>query len=139
MATAKRLKVGILSANRLLRDTLARLIRQNVEVVCSTSVVQAGSLSSVADLILLDAHHVNRAVFSQLLSEVPNAKIIVINADWEELDVVRCIRANVVGFVMTEAAEDVFLATIHAVNDGQRIIPPAIVATLCDQLCRGEP
>jgi DNA-binding NarL/FixJ family response regulator len=128
-------KVGVISSSRLLREYLRELIGNHVVL---SSIPSKEGLASDLEILLLDAQCARPAFVSQLLSQLPKTKVILMNADREDLDVVHCVRLGISAFILSEASPEMFLQTISAVSKGEKMIPLRIVEELCDQLYYGR-
>jgi DNA-binding NarL/FixJ family response regulator len=86
--------------------------------------------------VLIDAHNVNRSVLVELANEVPNAKIVVMNPDWEGLDVLDCIRIADAGFALMGDPSDRIINIVQSVLEGKPIVPPVIFERIQQQIRR---
>src|SRR5437016_1401064 len=128
-------RVGILSANRLVRETLANMMAKHA-LGGSVPVPDVAGLPGNLDIVLVDAYNTGHATLTQLAKQLTRTSIIIMNADWQELNLVECARFGATGFIVTDAPAPLFVATILAVHDGLKVIPPAILDKLLSQLYR---
>ncbi len=129
----KKISVGIVGGNRLLREYLSTSIKSQADVTCSLS-ASGFSLGNPPDVTLVEYHDANRTTVTQLLRLAPTTKLVVLNADSEGLNVVECVRLGFVGFILKDAGLDDVMNTIRTVLEGKSVIPAAITIRLCRQL-----
>ena len=133
-----RIRLGMLGGSRLFREYLANLIRPHADV----SLFSAGEVfecTNPPDIILVDscdARYHMLAPLVQLNSGV--VKIIVMNADIDDFNILDCVRLGVVGFVVKDSGVQEIMDVIRQVGIGRRVTPPGIAERICDQLYEEE-
>jgi DNA-binding NarL/FixJ family response regulator len=75
---------------------------------------------------------------SQIRSEFPNARIIVLTTFTGDVQVVRALRAGARGYILKRHVHRELLETIRAVDAGQKRIPPEIAADMADHATDDE-
>lgn len=69
-------------------------------------------------------------LIGEMREQAPDARMIVIYQDTDDLSVIACVRAGVTGFVRRNAPSAIYLATLRAVADGATVLPPGIATEL---------
>jgi DNA-binding NarL/FixJ family response regulator len=134
----------LIEDNRLLREGIAAIARTQPDfqlVVASDNVeVTLRKLKRVpADVILLDfglANHDSLALTTQLCTEAPNSRVIIMGLLPSQDDVADFVRAGASGFLMKDASEEDFFHTIRAVARGEQVLPPALTRSLFEQIAQ---
>jgi DNA-binding NarL/FixJ family response regulator len=130
--------IFLLAENRLLRESLSRLLRRKsgISVVgeCGSA---AGSTPQIADsgceILLLDNATVSRTnpnLVAQILGAVPDLKIILIGVDDNEESFLHAVRSGAVGYLLREASALDVLAAVRAVARGEAVCPPQLTLAL---------
>jgi len=128
------LKVGIVSGNRLLRESVETLIRQHVESAYCLSIWNVASSALGLDVLLIDADDVENGELSELVAKLPKAKIIIMNSNPKLLNIAECIRLGAAGFLLKDASATDLITAVQKVSYGDRAIPPEVTAHLYEQL-----
>ena len=138
--TADKVRVYVAAENRLLRETLARMLtkREGIEVagLNSGKPFQGQALTEgQIDVLLL----VSRGNLDEDLKTIrdahaaaPSVRILLIGAMSEDGEFLQCVRAGISGFLWREASGDDVLAAVRAVQSGEAVCP----GTLCTALFR---
>jgi DNA-binding NarL/FixJ family response regulator len=134
----------LIDDNRLLREGLARLIREQEDfkiLAASADVDEAMSKVREAkpDVVLLDfglEDHDSLALTATVHREVPEAKVIVLGLLPIEEDVVSFVQAGAAGFIMRDATCEEFVQTIRSVARGTVVLPPQLAGSLFSQIAR---
>lgn len=137
MSTAKPL-VFLVAGNRLLRETLARIINKKGSLyVCGVSPCAPDIASSVgasgADVLILDsvtAQLSDCALIGEILSQRPEIKVVLIDMDNDPETFLECVRAGSLGYFLKDASAAEVVSGIHAVAQGQAVCPPELSAIL---------
>jgi len=132
----------ILEDNRLLREGIAGIARAqpDFQLVIASDNVEATlrKLKRVpADVILLDfglADHNSLELTSQLHTDAPASRVIIMGLLPSQQDVAEFVRAGASGFLMKDASADDFFHTIRAVARGEQVLPPALTRSLFEQI-----
>jgi DNA-binding NarL/FixJ family response regulator len=134
----------LIDDNRLLREGLARLIREQEDfkiLAASADVDEAMSKVREAkpDVVLLDfglEDHDSLALTATVHREVPEAKVIVLGLLPIEEDVVSFVQAGAAGFIMRDATFEEFVQTIRSVARGTVVLPPQLAGSLFSQIAK---
>ena len=138
--------------NRLLREGLARLIREQKDfriLAASADAEEAMSMVREAkpDVVLLDyglEGHDSLALTATVHREVPEARVIVLGLLPIKEDILSFVRAGASGFIMRDATFDEFVHTIRSVVAGMVVLPSQLTESLFNQIAsqavrRGSP
>ena len=132
----ERPSVFLVAGNRLLRESLAKLLTRRGDFnVCGVSawIKEFSSSLSAAnpDVLVLDSFTIrfsNCAIVSEVIHENASIKVVLIDMDEDPAIFLECVKTGAVGYILREASAREVLAGIHAVAQGKAICPP--------QLCR---
>jgi DNA-binding NarL/FixJ family response regulator len=132
----------IIDDNRLLREGLARLIREQKDfhIVAASADADEAMLKvqeAKPDVVLLDfglEDHDSLALTATVHREVPQAKVIVLGLLPLEEDIVSFVRAGASGFIMRDATFEDFVQTIRSVVGGMVVLPPQLTGSLFNQI-----
>ena len=139
--------VFLVAANRLLRETLARLLnkRGNFNVCGVTPCVPDVPTSIVAsgtDVLILDSVTARRsdcAFASGIISQVPSIKVVLIDMDNDPELFLECVRAGAVGYILKDASAAEVASAVQAVAQGQAVCPPLLCIHLFRAFSRQWP
>jgi|SRR5215472_4633339 DNA-binding NarL/FixJ family response regulator len=135
---AATITVFLLAQNRLVREALSRIFSKRTElkqVGCSDfSAASLGQILSAApDVLIMDCSLDNR-VENELLRELrmnlPKMRIMMIGAEIDEQELLRSIRAGVVGYITKDASAVEITASVEAVARGGAVCSPRLCAFL---------
>jgi len=130
--------IFLLAENRLLRETLSRLLRRK----SGLSVVgEAGRIEGVihriaaasSEILILDNSTSSREDFNfilEVMEAIPDLRIILIGVDDDEEGFLNAARCGVVGYLLREASAMDVIATVRAVARGEAVCPPQLVLSL---------
>lgn len=132
-AAGTRVRILVVEDNRLMRDSLARLLSAypDVEVV---SAVDSGSAAAQQvherkpQVVLLDAAlpgGESRSFLSNLKTNMPDAKVLVMDFVPAQQDVDQFIDGGANGFIMKDETADDIVKAIRSVASGTDLPPPA--------------
>jgi DNA-binding NarL/FixJ family response regulator len=132
----------LIDDNRLLREGLARLIREHKDFkILAASADADEAMDKVReakpDVVLLDfglEGHDSLAITATVHKEVPGAKVIVLGLLPIEEDIVSFVRAGAAGFIMRDATFEDFITTIRRVVGGAVVLPPQLTGSLFNQI-----
>ncbi len=129
-------KVYLLAQNRLLRETLVRLLQKRSGI----SVVGEGRYSDSnsqeigkadCDLVLLDSMSIESIdLIERLGVEAPRAKIILFGMDEDRDCFLKALRLGIRGYLLKDASSAEVIATVHAIMRGEAVCPPKLCAIL---------
>jgi DNA-binding NarL/FixJ family response regulator len=147
LSFASPITVAIIDDNRLVREALAAMLNDVVDVrVVTSAVADATFLTETKpDVWLLDVglrDQESLDVAAALLSGTPRAKVIVMDIIPVHEDIMEFVNTGVSGFVLKDSTFDEFIETIRAVAAGQKVLPPRMTQSLFSQIAnaavRGE-
>ena len=138
---ARRIKLVVVEDNRLLREGLTVMLKEqpDIAVVASLSngdvLIRGKKLKS--DVILLD--FVLRSSTSlQLVKSIrktnPDARVIMMDLAPTQPPLVEYVQAGVAGFVLKDATFDDFLQTIRDVARGKKVLPPTLASSFLSEI-----
>jgi DNA-binding NarL/FixJ family response regulator len=128
----------LVAGNRLLRETLARLLKKRGDItVWGVSPCVPDTASSIkasaADVLILDSVTAQLSEYS-LISEViglnTNIKIVLIDMDDDPEIFLECVRAGALGYILKDASAAEVVSGVHAVARGQAVCPPQLCTYL---------
>jgi DNA-binding NarL/FixJ family response regulator len=138
--------VFLMASNRLLRETLAKLlVRRGGFKVSGVSpfVPDAFSLigASGADVLILDsvsARSSESALISQTNNHIPSIKVVLIDMEDDPAIFLDCVRAGAAGYLLKDASAAEVISGVCAVAQGQAICPPLLCAHLFEAFSRQQ-
>jgi DNA-binding NarL/FixJ family response regulator len=137
----KRTRVIVVEDNRLLREGLAAMLKEQTDIAVVASLSNGDSLLRksrlTADVILLDL--VLRSQNSLRLVESikersPGARVIIMDLGPVQPGLVEYVRAGVSGFVLKDATFLEFLHAIREVARGTKVLPHLLTSSLLSQI-----
>jgi DNA-binding NarL/FixJ family response regulator len=141
-ALLKKIPILVIEDNRLLRDGIAAMLTDQVDLRVVGALGNSDrTLTVIRDtkpsVVLLDLGL--RAQNSlELVKSIRKAfagmKIIVMDLVPLQSDVVAYVQAGVSGFILKDATVDDFLNTIRSVSGGETILPPQLTGSLFSQI-----
>lgn len=141
MSIGDPIAVAIIDDNRLVREALAAMLNEVVDVRVVTSAVADVTFltETKPDVWLLDVglrDQESLHVAAALLSETPQAKIIVMDIIPVHEDIMEFVNVGVSGFVLKDSTFDDFVGTIRSVAAGQKVLPPRMTQSLFSQIAK---
>lgn len=146
MSNPKLIRVLTVDDHPLLREGITALV--NAESDMKLVAEAADGLEAVAqfrvhrpDVTLMDIQMPGLngvEAISQIRSEFPGARIIVLTTYSGDAQVVAALRAGARAFILKGQVHRELLETIRAVNAGQKRIPPEIAAELAQHVADDE-
>ena len=144
------ISVALIEDNRLVREGMAALLNQTVDVkvVVATPTADADLLrESKPDVILLDVglrDNDSLRVAETVRNEVPESKVIVMDLLPVHEEIVEFVNAGVSGFILKDATFEDLVSTIRSVAQGMHVLPPQMTSSLFSQIAseavvRGRP
>jgi DNA-binding NarL/FixJ family response regulator len=132
----------LIDDNRLMREGLARLIReqQDFRILAASADADEAMMKvreAKPDVVLLDfglEDHDSLALTATVHREVPEAKVIVLGLLPIQEDVVNFVRAGASGFIMKDATFEDFVRTVRSVVGGIVVLPPQLTGSLFSQI-----
>jgi len=134
-------KVYLLAENRLLRETLARLLQKrggvsvvgvsrytesSVAEICASrcSILLMDSIDTTEDMILL----------GDLFEKIPEIKVVLFGMDQDTSSFLKSAYCGVSGYVLKEASASEIIAAVRAVAQGEAAWPPRLCMDLVRHL-----
>ena len=131
---------------RLLRDGIAAMLRgQGLRVLAA---VRSGEdvvrqvLNSHARLVLVDSALTSRSgprLVESVKSSVPDAKVVVMDVQPAQPDIIDFVRAGAAGFILRDASADDIVSTLRDVASGLYVLPPKLAGVLFASVARQAP
>jgi two-component system response regulator DevR len=133
--------VAIIDDNRLVREALAAMLDDVVDVRVVTSAVADVTFltETKPDVWLLDVglrDQESLHVAAALLSATPQAKIIVMDIIPVHEDIMEFVNVGVSGFLLKDSTFGDFVDTIRSVAAGQKVLPPRMTQSLFSQIAK---
>jgi DNA-binding NarL/FixJ family response regulator len=137
--------VYIVSENRLLRESLARILNKRRDLwALAAQDLNAATLKAIresdARVLLFDsAEHVlsDDDSFRDLLSGASCRKTVLVSMEEDEQLFLETIRRGVTGYLLKDASAVDVVATVRAVSQGDVICPPCLCRILFQFIARG--
>ncbi len=138
MSSSAIVDVFVLAENRLLREAVLRVFskKNEIRVVGSNSYspdIHAQIMAATPAIIVLDSiglFHSSAQLIPTLRSVIRDVKLVMVDADADELTFLRAIRAGVVGYVLKDASAIELVFSIRSVAAGEAVCPPSLTAAL---------
>lgn len=138
----KTIRVLLIEDNRILREGIVAMLRKQRDIRLITAsgkndntVLKIRRLKP--DVILLDLglRNLNSLRMVEIVkAEFPAAKVIVMDLAPVEGDIMLFVKAGAAGFILKDATLEEFLTTIHAVAEGEKVLPPLLAESLFSQI-----
>lgn len=132
---SKGISVFLVAANRLLRETLAKVLSNkggfNVLGV-SASVPESYSTISTsgAEVLVIDSIFPTSSDPNEFLPKSLGLKIVLIDMDDDPDVFIECVRAGARGYLLKEASAAEVMCAIRSVSHGHAVFPPQICVSL---------
>jgi DNA-binding NarL/FixJ family response regulator len=131
------IRVYLLAENRLLRDTLARLLRKKSEI----NVVGVGGSSESAkeaifvsncDVVLMDSldDEACSALLEGVTDDDSDIKLLLFGMDNDPDRFLRAVHLGICGYLLKEASAAEIVAAVRAAARGEAICPPSLCMAL---------
>jgi DNA-binding NarL/FixJ family response regulator len=129
--------VFLLAENRLLRDTLARLLRKRSEINVvgisgDTEAVHNEIAASPCEAVLTDcfSNGNHASLLIELLSRSPELKILLFGMDEDPDTFLQAVQLGIRGYVLKDASAAEIISAVRAVARGEASCPPRLCLTL---------
>lgn len=131
-------EVVLLAENRLLRESLVRLLskKNEVRVVGSHSYsdcVEEVIVRAAPKILVLDSFGLspaNATLLATVRQALPDLRIIMVDMDSDEGTFLRAVRAGVVGYVLKDASALELTSSIRTVAAGGAVCPPSLSVSM---------
>lgn len=136
--TSSPVSVFMVAGNRLLRETLSRMLKKKADfTVIGTSPslpgISATIVTSGADLLIVDgvtARLSECSLISDVMALDRNLKVVLIDMENDPTTFLECVRAGALGYVLKDASAAEVVSAVQAVAAGQAICPRELCLTL---------
>jgi len=130
--------VFLVAGNRLMRETLAKLLVKRGDFrLCGVSPYVPDIILSIGasgtDVLILDsvtARLSDCAFVSDIVSQFPDIKVVLIDMDADPEIFLECVRAGAVGYFLEDASAAEVVSGVQAVANGRAICPPQLSLSL---------
>jgi two-component system NarL family response regulator len=137
------ISVFLLAQNRLLRDTLARLLRKRPElnVVGVGRITEAGKeviLASGCEVILMDSFDDESCslMLDDVLEQNLEIKLLLFGMDDDPGMFLKAVQFGVCGYLLKEASAAEIVAAVRAAARGEATCPPRLFMSLIQHLSK---
>jgi DNA-binding NarL/FixJ family response regulator len=137
----KRIHILLIEDNRLLREGLTAMLREQPDLRVAASHGNADAAAKAKslkpDIILLDLglrSQTSIRLLGVLRKNAPSAKVIGMDLLPVQEELVQYVQAGVTGFVLKDATFDEFLRTVRSVAKGEDVLPPPMTGSLFAQI-----
>jgi DNA-binding NarL/FixJ family response regulator len=138
-----KVSVYLLAENRLLRDSLARLLRKRPEINVvgvsgASETVKEEVISSQCEVVLTDCFdNTNRATFLQdLLDQASGFRVLLFGMNEDPNVFLRAIFLGICGYLLKEASAAEIVAAVRAASHGEATCPPRLCMHLIQHLSK---
>jgi DNA-binding NarL/FixJ family response regulator len=134
MDVAKKIAVLIAEPNHFLRYAVASAVKgYNTFAVTTWSVDPQADFPNNPDVVVMRCHSLEAV--GRLKRRLPRSKIVAVDCDPEQMDLLECVRMGITAFVLRDEDDEGVLAkAIQATAAGEPRIPSAILSALCRQI-----
>lgn len=137
----KRIRIVVVEDNRLLRDGLTVMLKEQSDMTVIAALSSGEGLLRKKplrpDVILLDFVLRSRSslrLVNGIRSAHPESRIIVMDLAPLQSSLVEYVQAGVAGFVLKDATFSDFLRTIRHVAQGRKVLPPLLTSSLFTEI-----
>jgi len=137
------ISVFLIAENRLLRETLARLLQKRAGIDVVGVSRGAGSAweeiaASRCEIVLTDCLTSDRdtSLVSELFQHLPQIKVVLFAMDEDPEVFLKFVYLGVSGFVLKDASAAEIIAAVRGVAQGEAACPPKLCMTLIQHLSR---
>jgi DNA-binding NarL/FixJ family response regulator len=135
---AENIRVFVAAENRLLRETLARVLTKGgrIEVIATDSAAPFHTdalLNARPDILLLTSRgslQEDLSAIQQVRAAAPAVRILLIGMAKDEREFLQCVRAGISGYLLRDASASEVLQSVQAVHAGEAVCPGALCAAL---------
>jgi DNA-binding NarL/FixJ family response regulator len=146
LSTQVQVSVYLLTENRLLRDTLARLLRKRSEINVvgvsrSSETVKDEILSSHCDVVLTDCFdNTARSTFLRDILDQDSGVLLLLFGMNEDPDLfLQAVFLGICGYLLKDASAAEIVAAVRAAVRGEATCPPSLCMTLIQDLSKKKP
>jgi len=130
-----KIMLAIVESNRLYREFIMSLVRRE-DYISINGVPSAAELRTLSKphIVLVQSDSTEFEQVKDVLRALSGVKLVILNADPDQKNLLACIRLGVAGFVLKDASAFDVVETIRAVSAGHKVIPTTIAVSICGQL-----
>lgn len=136
-------RVFLLAENRLLRDTLARLLRKRSEinvvgVSASSDAIKDTIVTSQCNVVLMDSLDslLSSSLLDDLLAQDIDVKLLLFGMNEDPDHFLKAVQLGVCGYLLKEASAAEIVAAVRAAARGEASCPPSLCMSLIQFLSR---
>jgi two-component system NarL family response regulator len=140
---SKEVSVYLLAENRLLRDTLARLLRRRSEINVvgvshSSENAKDEILASQCDVVLMDSfgNAASSLFLEDLHGQGANFKLLLFGMNEDPGVFLKAVHWGICGYLLKEASAAEIVAAVHAAARGEATCPPSLCMSLIQFLSK---
>jgi DNA-binding NarL/FixJ family response regulator len=137
----KRIRLVIVEDNRLLREGLTVMLKEQPDITVLASLSSGDALVRgkrlKPDVILIDfvlRGSTSLRLVQSIKKSNPKARVIVMDLAPVQPSLIEFVRAGVDGFVLKDATFDDFLQTVRNVAQGKKVLPPTLTSSLLSEI-----
>lgn len=138
VAPEDKLKVAVAAENRLLRETLARMLKKKGNIEVSGEKLDTAShgdwlTQTKADVLLLTSCgtlHEDLQTIAQVRGAAPAMRILLLGRAKNEVEFLQCVRAGISGYLLHDASSQEVIEGVAAVHAGEAICPRRLCTAL---------
>jgi DNA-binding NarL/FixJ family response regulator len=130
-------KVYLLAENRLLRDTLSRLLRKRSEITVvgvgrGSETIQEEIVSTNCDVVLMDSFEsdASSTLVEELLDSDSGIKLLLFGMDSDPELFLKAVHLGICGYLLKEASAAEIVSAVRAAARGEATCPPDLCMTL---------
>jgi DNA-binding NarL/FixJ family response regulator len=142
-STCSGVNVYLVAENRLLRETLARVLlkRAGIRVICVTRATASARkeiAASDCEIVLMDCltSGQDTDLVSELTERNPQIKVILFGMDEDPDLFMKCACLGVSGYLLKDASTAEIISAVRRVSQGEAALPPKLCLTLIQFLSR---
>jgi len=139
-------KVVILAENRLIRETLAKILeKENGIHVIATCDVVTDTVKQIAEsnphVLVLDPTGILPlcpALILEAIRAVPGLKVVLIGMEPDAITFLRLVRAGILAYLLKDVSAAEVVAAVRSVSEGKAVCPPQLCRVLFEWLAHQE-
>ncbi len=140
------IRVLIADDHAVIREGLAAMIARQSDMQVVAEAADGAQAVELArahqpDVILIDLRMPNLdgvVAITQIRSDRPQARVIVLTTYDDDEDIYRALRAGAMAYLLKDTPREELLDTIRAVHAGQKRIPPNVAVKLAERILAPE-
>ena len=141
-----KINVFLLAGNRLLRESLGRILRSKSDICvvgsapCTSESVEQIEASD-CDVLLVDPMNGDRSdlpFVQEVARSVPRLKLVLIDMVDDETTFLRAVRAGALGYVLQNASALDIVEAVRSVQHGEAVCPPRLCRALFKYVASGR-